>query len=165
MAATHLERLAHHWSHQHRWSLRKSPHELVQKLFRRNLQMKWVSTLLDERIEQVKSQHGYVWIPIVDHPHALHRSFTRCIGFLAIDMLCELEVQGRVRCRLMRFTGSFDELLDWRQGHPWCSCGCLCEHRGTLVDGARRDDGVLIEVGVDETTLDVVKMGLVELIE
>lgn len=53
---TYLQNLGHHTTSDHRRPLRKPPHELVQKLFRADLQMHRVSAVAHQIVEGVQRE-------------------------------------------------------------------------------------------------------------
>ena len=57
--------------------LRKTPDKFVEEFFSRDLQVKWISARLDERLEQGESKDRDVWISMVCEAGDQHRCFAR----------------------------------------------------------------------------------------
>lgn len=77
--------------------LGESPNKLVQKLLSANLEVKWVSAILDAYIEQVQGEKADVRVARVDVVDDGGGSFAGCAAFLAVDQIRDLEVEGEVR--------------------------------------------------------------------
>jgi hypothetical protein len=67
----------HHGPWERRWPFGKSADEFVKKLLGTYLEMKWVSTGLNERVDEGKSEHGNMWISVIDESDGQHRSLPR----------------------------------------------------------------------------------------
>lgn len=76
-----LENARHYWTGEGRRSFRKAADELIQKLLRRYLEMKWVSTRLHEGVEQRQSEDGDMWIPIVRQSGDKHGCIPRAVEY------------------------------------------------------------------------------------
>lgn len=74
-----LEDTCHDGSGEWRWPFRKPTDELIEELFRAYLQMEWISTRLNEGVEECKSQHGDMGISMIDEPDGQRRSFPRSV--------------------------------------------------------------------------------------
>lgn len=72
-----LEYTGHNRTWEWRRTFRKATDELVQKLFCCDLKVEWVSTRLDEGVEECECEHGYVWVPVVHESSDEHRGFSR----------------------------------------------------------------------------------------
>lgn len=72
-----VQDLRHHPSRILRRALRESSNKLIQKPFRRYLQLQRVPNLRYERFEQRESEEGNVWVSVVDIAHDHLRRFER----------------------------------------------------------------------------------------
>lgn len=72
-----LENARHDGTGEGRRPFRESTDEFVEELFCAYLQMEWVSTPLNEGVEEGKSQHGDMGISVIDEPDSQRRSFPR----------------------------------------------------------------------------------------
>lgn len=86
--------------------------ELVEEFFGGNLKVEWISAHLDEGIEQTDGENGDMWIAVVHCLNDEHRSFSWTVGFLFIDVLCDLDMKGVVIVWLGRRGNSGDEKLE-----------------------------------------------------
>ena len=72
-----LENACHDGPGEGRWSFRKSTDEFIEELFRAYLQMKRISTGLNEGVKEGESQHGDMGISVIDESDGQHRSLPR----------------------------------------------------------------------------------------
>ena len=93
-----LKDTCHHGSWERRWPFGKSADEFVKKLLSTYLQMKWVSTGLNERVEEGESEHGNMWISVIDESDSQHRSLPRpeVIREMRVDRVSRITVQTYV---------------------------------------------------------------------
>jgi hypothetical protein len=89
-----LENARHDGSGEGRWPFRKPTDEFIEELFRAYLQMKWISTPLNEGVKEGKSQHGDVGISVIDEPDCQRRSLPRpkAIIQMRVDPMARIAV-------------------------------------------------------------------------
>lgn len=95
-----------------RWPLGKPAHQLIEKIFGANLEMKWVTAVLDTDIEQIESKEGDVGVPVV-----YVSSDGRCRlawrnTLLTIDKVGDLEIEGKIRLVILGAASSLNEALE-----------------------------------------------------
>lgn len=80
-----LENACHDGAGEGRWPFRKSTDEFIEELFRAYLQMKRISTRLNEGVNEGESQHGDMGISMIDESDGQHRSLPRSEVTINID--------------------------------------------------------------------------------
>lgn len=74
--------------------LGESSNKLVQKLLGTNLELKWVSAILDTYIEKAQGEKADVGVARVDVVDDGDGSFAGCAALLTVDQIGDLEVKG-----------------------------------------------------------------------
>lgn len=72
-----FENTRHDGSRERGWSFGKATDEFIEEFFRANLQMKRISTRLNESVKEGEGQHGDMRISMIDEPDGQHPSFPR----------------------------------------------------------------------------------------
>lgn len=96
-------------------SFRKPSDKLVQEFFGADLEVEWISAVFDADIQERQCQERHVGIPVIDELDDGDSGFSRCISFLGVYQVNDLEVQGQVRLEVgNRVAGIVNESLQCR---------------------------------------------------
>lgn len=126
----HLQNFGHDGTGERRRTLGEPSDKFVEELLGRNLEMKWISEGLNERLEQGKGEKGDMGITVVDLASDCHRGLPWSIGFLVADVLCELEMDGIVGLVQRWVAGALDVYIDRGGGDPR-----IVQHRARMRSG------------------------------
>jgi len=116
-------------------TFRKAADKLIEKLLCRYLEMKGVSTRLDEGMEEGEREKGSVWVPVVCESGNQHCSLSRTfdfswsgnskrnvddslVCFFAVDVVRHLEMQRIVGFVQRWFARPCNKNLERTSSHP-----------------------------------------------
>jgi len=80
--------------------------------------MKRISAGLDEGVNQGECEDGDVWIAVIGETSYGHCCFPRGVGFLSVDVLCDLEMDCIVGFLHRRIARTTDEYVERRDFEP-----------------------------------------------
>jgi len=72
-----FEDARHDGSGKRRRAFRKPTDELIEEFFGAYLEMKWISACLNEDVNECESEHGDMWISVIDEPDGQRRCLPR----------------------------------------------------------------------------------------
>ena len=111
----HLENSRHYGPWVHRRSFWESAHQLVQKLFGRNLQMHQKAAVLYKDVEQIERKDAHMRHTSVDALHNLKRSFACRVGPLRVNVVGQLQRQRQVQLLHRRVAAPINVRLNLRR--------------------------------------------------